>query len=763
MPASADDTFRQAVAAFQAGRLGDAEQHFKAVLRLQPENIAALNILAVVLTALQKFAEAEKYYETALRLNPNSDATLYNFGIVLKALGKPAEALRRFSEALNINPGSAETWNNRGTAFNDIKDYDSALRDFDEAINRNPAYAEAFCNKARSLGALMRYDEALAALDRALALRPNLDEAWLGRATICAKLKRYDEALSAYDKALALKPDFAEAWIGRGNICAELHRIDHAVGDYRKALALNPDVAEVWTVFGNLLAQLKRYDEALAAYDKAIGLAPDLVDPWIGKGNIFQDIKRPSEAFAAFERVLALRPDVIGAEGGRLHAKMQLCDWSDFDTECAHLIASVEGGALNTPPFPFLTVPSSAEDQLACAKLCVAIQYPPSEHPIWQGERYNHQRIRVAYLSSDFYQHATAVLMAAMFKCHDKSRFEVTAISTGPDDGSDMRKQLEQSFDRFIDASGYGDDQIGKTIRELEIDVLVDLKGFTGGARTGILARRPAPIQVSYLGYPGTMGAPYIDYILADGVVIPEHQRRFYSEKIACLPHSYQVNDKRPGAAATPIARTEFGLPPTGFVFCCFNNNYKITPRVFDSWMRVLGNVDGSVLWLLEDNTSVVKNLRTEALKRGISGTRLIFAQRASLPDHMARHRAANLFLDTLPYNAHTTASDALWAGLPVLTCLGETFAGRVAASVLNAIGLPELVAATPEAYEQMAIELATQPDRLAAIKHKLEANRLTAPLFDTELFTEHIEAAFAAMHERHQAGLAPDHLTIAP
>jgi protein O-GlcNAc transferase len=899
MPSSVDSIFKQAFAAFQAGKLDDAERHFKQTLHLQPANIAALNILAIILTRLQKYGEAQHYFETTLGLDSSSDATFYNFGIVLKALGKPTEALRRFSQALNINRGSAEAWNNRGTVFNDIKDYDSALRDFDEAIKLNPRYSEAFCNKAKSLVALKRYDQALAAfdkalvlkpdlpeawagrgaiftalkcydqalaaLDRALALGPDFDEAWIGRASICTKLKRLDEALSAYDKALALKPNLAEAWVGRGNVCTALNRDDEAIAAYDKALALKPnlaeawvghgnifvkrkhydeavaafdraltlnpdlaeswigrgsvytklscyadafaaydkaialnpelaeawigrgnisakfdrlndaaaaygkalelkpDLAEVWLAKGGVLAQLKRHDEALVAYDKALALKPNLAEAWVSRGNVFQEIKRADEAFVAYDKALALRPNIVGAEGARLHAKMQMCDWSDFDSECRHLIAAVQGGALNTPPFPFLTISSSAEAQFKCAKLCIANDYPPSESSIWQSEYYSHERIRIAYLSADFFQHATSVLMAGMFACHNKSRFEVTAISIGSADGSEMRKRLEGSFDRFIDAATYSDDQIAKKIRELEIDILVDLKGFTGNARTNILSKRPAPIQVSYLGYPGTMGAPYIDYIIADSIVIPEDQRRFYSEKIVRLPNSYQVNSGRPVVSDKPVVRAELGLPPTGFVFCCFNNNYKITPRVFDSWMRILNNVDGSVLWLLGDNASAVYNLRKEALKRGVSAERLIMAERAPLQDHLARHRAADLFLDTLPYNAHTTASDALWAGLPVLTCIGETFAGRVAASLLNAIRLPELIATTSEIYEQMAVDLAMNPEKMAIIKRKLADNRLTTPLFDTELFTRHIEAAFTAMHERHRAALGPDHLTIAP
>ena len=352
-------------------------------------------------------------------------------------------------------------------------------------------------------------------------------------------------------------------------------------------------------------------------------------------------------------------------------------------------------------------------------------------------------------------------LTAGMFEHHDKSRFDVTAISLGPNDNSEMLQRLKASFERFIDAKTYSDDQIADLVTSSEVDILVDLMGFTSDSRTGIFARRVAPIQVNYLGYLGTMGAEYIDYIIADRIVIPENQYDFYAEKIVYLPNSFQPTDRQRRISDKKFTRAEVGLPQEGFVFCCFNANYKITPDVFDIWMRILKQVHGSVLWLVAEGPTVERNLKNEAAARGVSGERLIFAQRIPLPEHQARLQLADLFLDTLPYNAGTTASDMLWSGLPVLTRIGDTFVGRMAASLLNAIYLPELIATTPEAYEQMAIDLATHPEKLAAIKHKLAENRLTTPLFDTKLFTKHIEAAYSAMYERYHAELPPDHIVI--
>ena len=351
--------------------------------------------------------------------------------------------------------------------------------------------------------------------------------------------------------------------------------------------------------------------------------------------------------------------------------------------------------------------------------------------------------------------------MAELFERHDKTKFELTAFSFGPDQNDEMRQRVSKAFDRFIDVRMKTDEEVARLSRDLGIDIAVDLKGVTQDCRTGIFSYRAAPIQVSYLGYPGTMGAEYIDYLIADKTLIPIESQQHYSEKIVYLPYSYQVNDAQRKISDKVFTRSELGLPESWFVFCCFNNNYKITPNTFDLWMKILGQVTGSVLWLFEDNPTAAKNLRLEAQKRGMDPSRLVFAKRMNLPEHLARHKVADLFLDTLPCNAHTTASDALWAGLPVLTQAGESFASRVAASLLNAIELPELVTYTPEAYVALAIDLATHPAKLQELKSKLAANRLTTPLFDTALFTQHIEAAYTLMFERYQADLMPDHIYI--
>jgi predicted O-linked N-acetylglucosamine transferase (SPINDLY family) len=382
---------------------------------------------------------------------------------------------------------------------------------------------------------------------------------------------------------------------------------------------------------------------------------------------------------------------------------------------------------------------------------------------VWCGERYSHDRIRLAYLSADFRVHPSSYLLAGMFEHHDRSRFETIALSFGDDDQSEIQNRLKGAFEHFIDVRNRSDLEVARLVRELEVDIAVDLMGHTRNQRTGILALRPAPVQVNFF-CPGTSGADYLDYIVCDRVVIPEDHHAYYSEKVVYLPDTFQANDSKRRIAERTPSCAEVGLPDDGFVFCSFNNTYKFTPPMFDVWMRLLGHVKGSALWLQEINATATRNLRREAVARGIDANRLVFAPKVPrLEDHLARYRLADLFLDTLPYNAQTTASDALWVGLPVLTCLGTTFVGRVAASLLNAIGLPELITRSLPEYEALALQLATHPVLLADIRAKLARNRATFPLFDTDRFRRHIESAYVTMWERAQRGVGPASFEVKP
>jgi len=606
---------------------------------------------------------------------------------------------------------------------------------------------------------------------KAEAPKPDLDgarlglaEAWLARGYSFVKIGRFHEALGAYETAVAVQPGLAEAWLDLGNVYTELERLDDGLNAYTKAIAIKPGLAGAWLGRGNVLTKIKRFSDALAAYDEALALTPDLAEAWLGRGAVFTELDRFDEALATYDKAFALKPDLVRLEGFRLATKMNLCNWGNFEPDCNRLIESVRNNKLNADPFYFLCLPSDGRDQYNFARQWISRQHPPVETPVWKGRIHRHDKIRIGYVSADFREHAVAYLMAGVFENHTKSMFDITAISLGPRVDSPMRRRLENAFDSFIDAGRYSDAGVAAKIKSAEIDILVDLMGFTRNSRTNIFAHRAAPIQVNYLGYPGTMGASYIDYIIGDPIVIPQIHQDNYAEKVVYLPHSYIPHDGTSRKISDRVyQRGELGLPERGFVFCCFNNSYKLNPDVFRIWMRLLRAVEGSVLWLSAANPLVVDNLRKQAVNEGVDPERLVFATRLpDLGDHLARQALADLFLDTLPYNAHTTASDALWAGVPVLTQIGQTFPGRVAASLLHAIDLPELITETSDQFERLAVDLATNPARLAALKQKLAEKRLASPIFDTPLFIKHIEAAYVAMYNRHTSGLAPDHITIA-
>ena len=591
-----------------------------------------------------------------------------------------------------------------------------------------------------------RAAEALAIFDPLVAEAPGDAGIRTQRGLALQDLGRRDEALADFDQALAIKPGNVISLLYRGNLFLESGAFDTALAVYEQLIRSAPGYDEAWFRRGSALWQLERFEDALASYANALALNPARFGAAFNSGTVLLKLDRYDEALAAFEHARNIAPAHPYVLGGIASAVLGGADLARWDDCRAQVAAAVRDGGAVIAPLTFLPFCDDGALRRACSEAFVADRVPAPAAPLWNGERYDHDRIRVAYLSSDFHQHATAELIAGLIERHDSNRFEITGISFSRDDGSAMRARLIKAFDCFEDVRALDDAQVAQLLREREIDIAVDLKGHTEGARPGILAHRPCPVQVSYLGYPGTIGAPWLDTILADAIVLPFSDQPFYSEKIIHLPHCYQVNDSsRVIAEATP-SRAEAGLPASGFVFCCFNAAWKITPQMFAVWMRLLASVPGSVLWLLDDNDSARGHLREAAATHGIDPARLVFAPRVEQAAHLARHRLADLFLDTLPYNAHTTASDALWTGLPLVTVLGNQFDGRVAASLLTAIGLPELVTANLETHEALASALARDPVRLAAIKARLAKNRLSSPLFDTDGFSKAIEAAYQDM-----------------
>ena len=572
------------------------------------------------------------------------------------------------------------------------------------------------------------------------------------------------EAEGVYKAVLVAQPAHFDALHLLGVIALQSNAFTEAVALIERALAPDPDnpaYANAYINLGVALRGLARYDAALAAYDKAVALNPSSADGFVNRGNLLIDMKRHPEGVASYDRALHLKPDYEYIFGARLHAKMHAGDWRDFDTQHAELMQRLARKERAASPFSVLTLTDSLSLQKKAAEVWAADKYPfdASRGPLTPSPR--RDRIRLGYFSMDYSNHPVSALAAELFELHDRSKFEVVAFSYGAEKRDWMRGRLEQTFDTFLDVKDKSSRDIAALARRMEIDIAVDLAGYTANSRPDIFSRRAAPLQINYLGYPGTLGAPYIDYVVADRTLIAEDEYEHYTEKVVTLPHSYQANDNKRRIGDLATSRAAAGLPEDGFVFCCFNNNHKIMPAVFARWMDILAAADGSVLWLLEDNAAIADNLRHEAVQRGMDPARLVFAPRASPRAHLARHRLADLFLDTLPYNAHTTASDALWTGLPVLTCVGEAFAGRVAASLLKALGLADLITNTPAAYTALAVALARDPARLQDVRQRLAANRATQPLFNTQLYARHIEAAYAQMYERHHAGLPPAHITI--
>jgi len=608
-----------------------------------------------------------------------------------------------------------------------------------------------------------KYKEAIELLGKAVKLDPNEPSLRFNLAKALMDSGAYMESIPHHKKAVELAPNNPEAWLNYGKAFSDLNAYEEALSIYDKALIINPGYAEAFLNKGATLKELKRYEEAIVCAESALRINPNLAEGWVNKGVALKEFKRYEEVISHYEKALSLKFEIDWLNGELLHTKMKICRWSGFTDNLENITNRLMANEKIANPFPLLALTDGVSLQRKCAEIYAQEKYPfnPALGPITKTKRLEGEKIRIGYFSADFHNHATGYLMAELFELHDKQKFEIFGFSFGPIKNDEMRQRLEKSFNQFIEVGDKADVEISQLSRDLNIDIAVDLKGFTQDARMGIFSYRAAPIQVNYLGYPGTLGADYMDYIIADETLIPDHLQLGYSEKVVYLPDSYQANDSKRVIADKKFTRQELGLPETGFVFSSFNNNYKILPAIFDSWMRILNAAEGSVLWLFEDNNFATESLKNEAEKRGIDSNRLVFAKRMFLPEHLARHQQADLFLDTFPYNAHTTASDALWAGLPIITLMGESFASRVAASLLYAINLPELVTTSQAEYELLAIELATNPLKLNSIKQKLTKNRLTTPLFNAQLFTKNLEATYMQMYERDMADLPPEHITI--
>jgi len=779
----------------QSGELEQAKEVYLRVLTKRPKHFDALHLLGVIAAQTGDAKQAAELIGMAIKQNLGHAAAHYNLGNSLKKLDRIREALVCYDNALSIAPNLAEAQNAKAGALKELGCLDEALVCYEKAIETKPAYADAWMNRGVLLNELRRSDDAVKSYSCAVALKSDYFEAYNNRGLVFEELGRSDEALQDYEQAISINQEFADAFNNRGRILVKANRLvealvcfdkavsiktdfvdaifnhgvvlqtlgrfEEAVVSYERVVEFDPGHADALGNWGGVLFETRRFFDALVLYNKAIAIRPVDARALYNKGVVLLELTQLEEALICFSQALAFDPDYEFLFGLKLHTQMRMCDWHNLRSQLVYIESALLEGRRVIAPFPVLGLLDSPELQFLSSRTFV----DSKSTPVNLGGEFlvnrNDQKIRIGYYSSDFYSHATSYLMIELFEAHDLGKFEIYGFSIGPVVSDDIQRRVSGAFYQFIDVSKKSDLEISRISRDLRIEIAVDLKGFTKGSRLGIFAHRCAPVQVNYLGYPGTMGASFIDYIIADDVLIPPVGRQYYGEKVVYLPCSYQPNDSNRIISDRVFTRSEMGLPETGFVFCCFNSNYKILPEMFDVWMRLLSKLGGSVLWLLEDNPLAVDNLRKEAIVRGVAPDRLVFANRISLDEHLARHRLADLFLDTFPCNAHTTMSDALWAGLPALTLCGQSFASRVAASLVGALGLSDLVVETIEAYESKAIELSTNPELLSRIKSRLGRERSTSTLFNGRFLARHLEIAFKMMSERYRSGDAPDHLFV--
>jgi predicted O-linked N-acetylglucosamine transferase (SPINDLY family) len=709
----------------QQGQLEAAREQYLQALAATPLHFDALHLLGVIAHQQKNSAEAVRLIEQALATGVQLPIAYLNLGLAYGALQQWSQAARSYQQLLQFEPQHAQAHSLLGEALANEGDTSGAIAAFERACAFDPGSVQAHFNLGTTQATAGDLEASIQALRSALALQPDHIGANYNCGNALRRLDRHAEAIACYDAVLLVKPNHAEAHNNRGLMRSILGETNLAIEDFKRALQLDPTLHPALTNLAEALNERRELDAAATLFRHACELQP--LEPY--------------------------------ALASALHAEMKLCLWQRFKHEHARLVDPVNTQVVLGRCMPVLAlVDDAALHRRYAEHFAGATERNCRPVQLFAAPR-SGEPLRIGYFSSDFCNHAVAVQLAQLLVAHDRRAVQVHALSLNAKPDDPMQQRIARSVDHFHDVSGLKDREVAALSRELRLDIAVDLNGYTSKARPGIFALGCAPVQVAYLGYPGTTGAPYIDYLIADRVVIPEHSRQHYSEQIVYLPDSFMVNDNTRARSDRQFTRSELGLPEQGFVFRCYNNSYKILPEVFDCWMRLLQQVPGSVLWLLDENPTATANLKREAQQRGIDSGRLVFSGRIDMSEHFARNRVADLFLDTFPYTAHSTACDALWSGLPVLTRMGESFASRVAGSLLTAMNLPELITHSLPEYEARALHLVQHPQELSALRQRLIANRDTGPLFNTKTFARHIEVAYTLMHQRRIDGLPPAHL----
>lgn len=755
------EVFGRAIRAHQEGRLDEARQLYDEVLRLAPNHPDTLHYRGITDLQQNRYADALTWFDRTVAAAPAHPGAQTNRAAALLGLERYEEALAAAERALQFDQRSLSAYNNRAAALDKLGRHAEAVETCRRAQALGLEDAQHHFRHASALKGLARYEEALAACEKAIAHAPDVAETHRLRAAVLGYLNRSDEALASNERALALAPASAEAYHAHAAALAAAHRPLETVAACDKALGLRPGFLPALLSRATALQALGRFPEVIADCNEILKQEPDAVEAIHMRGLARRALKRSEEALADFEVVIDLRPDVPLVRGEIVHLCLLMCEWEGLDTRIEDILARMDAGELAAQPFVMLALPSSASQQQKAASHYFNFNSKGAGGAARQTRSFN-EKLRIGYFSSDFHDHPVGHLIVGMLEAHDRTQFEVIGFTFARGGHDPTHQRIKNACDRFIDVSAMLDAEVAALSRELGIHVAVDLNGYTALSRPNIFAYGAAPVQVNFLGYPGTMGVSCFHYIIGDQIVIPPEDYPYFDERVISMPHAHLVsNDIKGRIPARTFTRGDFGLPNTGFIFCCFNASFKLTPDVFSVWMRLLKRVEGSVLWLLEYNAAAVGNLKRAAREAGVAPERLIFARRTEGLEYLARYRIADLFLDTFHYNAHATASEALMMGLPVVTRKGKAFAGRVAASLLTTLGMPDLIAETTETYEALALRLATQPETYADVRRRVTENGRSHPLFDTARYTRAFETACRVMWDRYAAGLAPDHIQV--
>ncbi len=798
----------------ELGRYEEAEKELECTIQIAPNYAEAHYNLGNSLKLQNKFDEAANAYRKTISLNPNYDNAYYSLGAIFHERENLDLAIESYRKALKINPKNANSqhsldvalkqksspnivtnktqslivepskrevqalvdlyndgqyeasllsatmlinsfpetlvlFNIQGASNTNLQRYDAAIKSFKQALKIAPNYADAHNNMGNALREKGELDSAMYSYNQALSIQPDFAEVHYNIGTAQQKKGELIAAITSYKKALNIKPNYADALYNLGNSQLSAGKLDEAIGTYKQVIEVKKDYADAYNNLGNAQYKQNELELSIKSYQQALKIKPNCAYVHYNLGNALKDNGKINLAINSYEKALKIKPDYPLALASKLHQQANIGDWDGIEVE-RHRLSKLGTSMHGVSPWAILALEDAPERHQLRAEIYANSTYKEEAFPLRSRPNKKPKRLRIGYFSQDFQNHPITYLILRMLELHNRDLFEIYAYSFGQDTQSEMRQKIIQAVDFFKDTSSKTDKEMVQIARDDKIDIAIDLAGYTNNNRAGAFALRLAPIQINYLGFPSTMGTKFMDYIIADKTVIPRSMTKCYSEKIICLPNSFMVTDNTRKISKRVITRSEMGLPEKGFVFCCFNNNYKISSNEFDIWMRILTKVEGSVLWLRRSNEWSSANFRKEAKKRGVNPSRLIFAEKVPMEEHLARHRLADLFIDTFNYNAHTTATEALWLDLPIVTKIGKAFASRVASSLLKAIELPELITKTENEYEALILKLAKNPKFLMRIRRKLKINRLSKPLFNTELFTQNLENVYQRIYQQY-------------